>query len=39
MYLNEDVYYFEKKNDILNDVFNFFFLGGGMVEGVFDLYC
>lgn len=29
-YLNEDAYYFEKKNDILNDVFNSFsFLGGG----------
>lgn len=28
-YLNEDAYYFEKKNDILNDVFNFFFGGGG----------
>lgn len=38
-YLNEDAYYFEKKNDILNDVFNFFFWGGGTAEGVFDSYC
>lgn len=34
-YLNEDAYYFEKKNDILNDVFNSFsfFLGGGRRRG------
>lgn len=40
-YLNEDAYYFEKKNDILNDVFNSFsfFLGGGAAEGVFNSYC